>query len=184
MMNNARGPYSLLYGPSLYIRVLLLSHIRINNIKFSVYGIYYKKFSLWNDNNIYEQFKKNFFVSSIAIITGLSLISCKIKSDNILSYSTNNSSFQLDIECIESYQDESKNNEHTVFITFSNTNNCRPKLYDFLTKNKNEKMNVYFNNVLIQKDIYLGNIHSLDNGFYQNLNNQSNLDLFKSLMNN
>lgn len=174
----------MLYGPSLYIRVLLLSHIRINNIKFSVYGIYYKKFSLWNDNNIYEQFKKNFFVSSIAIITGLSLISCKIKSDNILSYSTNNSSFQLDIECIESYQDESKNNEHTVFITFSNTNNCRPKLYDFLTKNKNEKMNVYFNNVLIQKDIYLGNIHSLDNGFYQNLNNQSNLDLFKSLMNN
>lgn len=84
--------------------------------------------------------KKNFFVSSIAIITGLSLISCKIKSDNILSYSTNNSSFQLDIECIESYQDESKNNEHTVFITLSNTNNCRPKLYDFLTKNKNEKM--------------------------------------------
>ncbi|BBU97955.1 hypothetical protein BML2496_38380 [Providencia rettgeri] len=128
--------------------------------------------------------KKIFFVSSIAIITGLSLISCKIKSDNILSYSTNNSSFQLDIECIESYQDESKNNEHTVFITLSNTNNCRPKLYDFLTKNKNEKMNVYFNNVLIQKDIYLGNIHSLDNGFYQNLNNQSNLDLFKSLMNN
>lgn len=128
--------------------------------------------------------KKIFFVSSIAIITGLSLISCKIKSDNILSYSTNNSSFQLDKECIESYQDESKNNEHTVFITLSNTNNCRPKLYGFLTKNKNEKMNVYFNNVLIQKDIHLGNIHSLDDGFYQNLNSQSNLDLFKSLMNN
>ncbi|MEX6398570.1 hypothetical protein AB6E88_16415 [Providencia hangzhouensis] len=128
--------------------------------------------------------KKIFFVSSIAIITGLSLISCKIKSDNILSYSTNNSSFQLDKECIESYQDESKNNEHTVFITLSNTNNCQPKLYEFLTKNKNEKMNVYFNNVLIQKDTHLGNIHSLDDGFYQNLNNQSNLDLFKSLMNN
>ncbi|MEQ5730331.1 hypothetical protein AB7360_12700 [Providencia alcalifaciens] len=129
--------------------------------------------------------KKIFFISSIAIITGLLLISCKIKSDNILSYSTNNSFFQLDKECIESYKDESKNNEHIVFITLSNTNNCRPKLYDFLTKNKNKnkKMNVYFNNVLIQKNIHLGNIHSLDDGFYQNLNNQSNLNLFKSLMN-
>lgn len=128
--------------------------------------------------------KKIFFISSIAMITGLSLISCKIKSDNILSYSTNNSFFQLDKECIESYKDESKNNEYLVFITLSNTNNCRPKLYSFLTKNKNKEMNVYFNNILIQENIYLGNIHSLDDGFYQNLNNQSNLDLFKSLMNN
>ncbi|MBQ0362790.1 hypothetical protein J7T10_09620, partial [Providencia rettgeri] len=64
--------------------------------------------------------KKIFFISSIAIITGLLLISCKIKSDNILSYSTNNSFFQLDKECIESYKDESKNNEHIVFITLSN----------------------------------------------------------------
>ncbi|MCB4829396.1 hypothetical protein LHV16_19360, partial [Providencia rettgeri] len=127
--------------------------------------------------------KRIFFITSIAIITGLLLISCKIKSDNILSYSTNNSFFQLDKECIESYKDESKNNEHIVFITLSNTNNCQPKLYDFLTKNKNKKMNVYFNNVLIQKNIHLGNIHSLDDGFYQNLNNQSNLNLFKSLMN-
>ncbi|MGG4664739.1 hypothetical protein [Providencia vermicola] len=128
--------------------------------------------------------KKIFFISSIAIITGLSLISCKIKSDNILSYSTNNSFFQLNKECIESYKDESKNNENIVFITLSNTNNCRPKLYKFLTENKNKKMNVYFNNVLIQKNIHLGNIHSLDDGFYQNLNNESNLNLFKSLMNN